>query len=62
MSYMVEHPQYPGVFYDPGLVYIHTGDAAEDAAHRLMMAERTYCIPQTVIIGAFTVSADSANP
>jgi len=48
---LVEHPQHPGLFYDPGLVYVHTGDAAKDLAHRLMMIEHTGCIPQTVIIG-----------
>lgn len=51
MSYMLEHPHYPGTFYDASLVYIRTGDAMKDAAHRLMMAENSYCIPQRVIIG-----------
>lgn len=49
---LVEHPQYPGVFYDPGLIYIRTGDREKDLAHRLMMIEHTGCIPQTVIIGS----------
>lgn len=48
---MLEHPQHPGTFYDSGLVYIRTGDAVKDAAHRLMMTEHTYCIPQSVIVG-----------
>lgn len=48
---MIEHPHYPGTFYDPSIVYIHTGDPVKDAAHKLMVAEATYCIPQTVIIG-----------
>lgn len=47
----LEHPHQPGVFYDAGIVYIHTGDAVKDLAHRMMMVERTGCIPQTVVIG-----------
>ena len=48
---LVEHPQHPGVFYDPGLVYILTGDPAKDVAHTAMMIEHTYCLPQRVVIG-----------
>lgn len=48
---MIEHPQYPGVFYDPSIVYIRTGDAVKDAAHRLMMTEHSYRIQQAVVIG-----------
>jgi hypothetical protein len=50
-EHLVEHPHHPGLFYDPGLVCIRTGDTDKDLAHRLMMMEHTYCIPQTVIIG-----------
>lgn len=48
---MLEHPQCPGLFYDASIVYVRTGDAAKDLAHRLMMMEHTGCIPQTFVIG-----------
>lgn len=49
---MLEHPQYPGLYCDASIVYVHTGDPAKDAAHRAMMMEHTGCLPQTFIIGA----------
>ena len=49
---MIEHPQHPGLYYDPSIVYIRTGDAAKDAAWRLMIMEHTYCVPQAFRIGA----------
>lgn len=57
-SGLLEHPQYPGLFYDAGLVYIRTGDALKDTTHRLMMSEHTYCIPQAFIIGAIEEEAN----
>lgn len=49
---MIEHPHQPGVFYDPSIVYIHTGDATKDAEYRALRSAHDYSIPQTWIIGA----------
>lgn len=43
---LVEHPDHPGLFYDPLIVYIPTGDAVKDAAYRMMRAEETYSFPR----------------
>lgn len=60
---MLEHPHYPGVFYDASLVYIRTGDVMKDAAHRLMMHEHSYSIPQAFIVGAAeALSRTPSNP
>ena len=49
---LIEHPQQPGVFYDPSIVYIHTGDPLKDAGYRVLRSAHDYSIPQTWIIGA----------
>ena len=52
MSGLVEHPDHPGLFYDPLIVYIPTGDAVKDAAYRMMRAEETYSFSQKWDLGA----------
>jgi hypothetical protein len=51
MSGLVEHPDHPGFFYDPSIVYIPTGDEAKDAAYRKMRAEETYSFSQKWDLG-----------
>ena len=43
---LIEHPDHPGLFYDPSIIYIPTGDAAKDAEYRMMLAAEACSFPQ----------------
>lgn len=49
---LVEHPDHPGLFYDPLIVYIPTGDPAKDAEYRTMRAAETLSFSHRWDLGA----------
>jgi hypothetical protein len=49
---LVERPDLPGVFYDPCIVSIPTGDAVADAVYNMERASRDYSMPRKYIAGS----------
>lgn len=52
MSGLVEHPDHPGLFYDPLIIYIPTGDPVKDAEYRMLRATETYSFSQQWDLGS----------